>query len=136
MQYRTTLMIKECQNSPHFTLITDNAALGEVCRLAREKSAVALDTEFVRVSTYFPKLGLIQLYDGERVSLIDPLAITYFSWSSIYMVSNINGTWMTLIYISRTHPFSSLSPSVTQPTGDFLHHKWDQIFAFSFLPSF
>lgn len=79
MQYRTTLMIKECQNSPHFTLITDNAALGEVCRLAREKSAVALDTEFVRVSTYFPKLGLIQLYDGERVSLIDPLAITDFS---------------------------------------------------------
>lgn len=72
-------MIKECQNPPHFTLIMDNAALLDVCNLAQQKSAVALDTEFMRVSTYFPKLGLIQLYDGELVSLIDPLAITDFS---------------------------------------------------------
>ncbi|OOF58724.1 ribonuclease D [Rodentibacter myodis] len=72
-------MIKECQNQPHFSLITSNQALAEICTLARQQSAVALDTEFVRVSTYFPKLGLIQLYDGERVSLIDPLAITDFS---------------------------------------------------------
>ena len=72
-------MIKECQNPPHFTVITDNTALLEICNLAQMKSAVALDTEFMRVSTYFPKLGLIQLYDGERVSLIDPLAITDFS---------------------------------------------------------
>ena len=33
----------------------------------------------MRVSTYYPKLGLIQLYDGDRVSLIDPLSITDFS---------------------------------------------------------
>lgn len=72
-------MIKECQNLPHFTVITDNTALLEICNLAQQQSAVALDTEFMRVSTYFPKLGLIQLYDGERVSLIDPLAITDFS---------------------------------------------------------
>ncbi|WP_105882196.1 ribonuclease D [Haemophilus influenzae] len=72
-------MIKECQNSPHFRVIADNAALLEVCNLAQQQSAVALDTEFMRVSTYFPKLGLIQLYDGERVSLIDPLSITDFS---------------------------------------------------------
>lgn len=72
-------MIKECQNPPHFRVIADNATLLEVCNLAQQQSAVALDTEFMRVSTYFPKLGLIQLYDGERVSLIDPLAITDFS---------------------------------------------------------
>ncbi|AAX87446.1 Ribonuclease D [Haemophilus influenzae] len=72
-------MIKECQNPPHFRVISDNAALLEICNLAQMKSAVALDTEFMRVSTYFPKLGLIQLYDDERVSLIDPLAITDFS---------------------------------------------------------
>lgn len=72
-------MIKECQNPPHFRVVTDNTALLEVCNLAQQKSAVALDTEFMRVSTYFPKLGLIQLYDGEHVSLIDPLAITDFS---------------------------------------------------------
>lgn len=72
-------MIKECQNPPHFTVITDNTSLLEICNLAQQQSVVALDTEFMRVSTYFPKLGLIQLYDGERVSLIDPLAITDFS---------------------------------------------------------
>ena len=72
-------MIKECQNPPHFTVITDNTSLLEICNLAQQQSTVALDTEFMRVSTYFPKLGLIQLYDGERVSLIDPLAITDFS---------------------------------------------------------
>ncbi|WP_118803339.1 ribonuclease D [Haemophilus haemolyticus] len=72
-------MIKECQNLPHFRVITDNTALLEICNLAQMKSTVALDTEFMRVSTYFPKLGLIQLYDGERVSLIDPLAIMDFS---------------------------------------------------------
>ena len=72
-------MIKECQNPPHFTVITDNTSLLEICNLAQQQSAIALDTEFMRVSTYFPKLGLIQLYDGERVSLIDPLAIRDFS---------------------------------------------------------
>ena len=72
-------MIKECQNQPHFTLIQNNEELAQVCQLARQQSAVALDTEFMRVSTYYPKLGLIQLYDGDRVSLIDPLSITDFS---------------------------------------------------------
>lgn len=72
-------MIKECQNPLHFSLITNNDELANVCRLAQQQNAVALDTEFVRVSTYFPKLGLIQLYDGERVSLIDPLSINDFS---------------------------------------------------------
>ncbi|QPB42963.1 ribonuclease D [Rodentibacter haemolyticus] len=72
-------MIKESQNQPRFSLITTDQALAETCCLARQQSAVALDTEFVRVSTYFPKLGLIQLYDGERISLIDPLSITDFS---------------------------------------------------------
>ena len=72
-------MIKECQNPPCFCLINNNHSLADVCQSAREQSVVALDTEFVRVSSYFPKLGLIQLYDGERVSLIDPLSITDFS---------------------------------------------------------
>ena len=72
-------MIKECQNPPCFSLINNNHSLADVCQSAREQSVIALDTEFVRVSSYFPKLGLIQLYDGERVSLIDPLSITDFS---------------------------------------------------------
>ncbi|MGE9549988.1 ribonuclease D [Erwinia amylovora] len=60
-------------------MITTNEALAEVCHAARQVPAVALDTEFVRTRTYYPGLGLIQLYDGETVSLIDPLPITEWS---------------------------------------------------------
>lgn len=59
----------------NYQLITDNDALGQICTQARRHAQVALDTEFVRTRTYYPQLGLIQLYDGERLSLIDPLAI-------------------------------------------------------------
>ena len=40
----------------------------------RGAPALAIDTEFVRERTYFPRLGLIQVGDGELASLIDPLA--------------------------------------------------------------
>ncbi|MFU2047827.1 ribonuclease D [Avibacterium gallinarum] len=70
---------KEIKNPPHFQIVTSDIVLAEVCQRAREKSCVALDTEFIRTRTFYPKLGLIQLYDGEQVSLIDPLAIGDFS---------------------------------------------------------
>lgn len=73
------MTIKELKNRPHFELVTSNQALAEVCHHALSKREVALDTEFVRVRSYYPKLGLVQLYDGERVSLIDPNEIDDFS---------------------------------------------------------
>lgn len=63
----------------NYSLITTDDALAEVCQAARQFPVLALDTEFVRTRTYYPRLGLIQLYDGERLSLIDPLAIS--DWS-------------------------------------------------------
>ncbi|WP_233116670.1 ribonuclease D [Aggregatibacter actinomycetemcomitans] len=69
---------KEVQNPPHFSVVTDDAELARVCQAARQQSAVALDTEFVRVRTLYPKLGLIQMYFGDRVALIDPLPIQDF----------------------------------------------------------
>ena len=66
---------KECQNPPHFKLITEDSALAEVCAFARQQSAVALDTEFVRTRTLYPQLGLVQLYAGDEVALIDPTTI-------------------------------------------------------------
>lgn len=59
-------------------IVTDDA-LRALCEAARRVSAIALDTEFVRTRTYYPQLGLIQLYDGEQLALIDPLPIT--DWS-------------------------------------------------------
>ncbi|PWC12202.1 ribonuclease D [Brenneria corticis] len=60
----------------NYQLITTDAGLKQVCTQARQYTQVALDTEFVRTRTYYPQLGLIQLYDGERLALIDPLTIT------------------------------------------------------------
>ncbi|MBS9424442.1 ribonuclease D [Photorhabdus caribbeanensis] len=60
----------------NYQLITTDAQLQQVCERAKKYSKVALDTEFVRTRTYYPQLGLIQLYDGEQLSLIDPLNIT------------------------------------------------------------
>ncbi|WP_459175615.1 ribonuclease D [Ewingella americana] len=60
----------------NYQLITTNDALERVCLQARAYSQIALDTEFVRTRTYYPQLGLIQLFDGENLALIDPLPIT------------------------------------------------------------
>ena len=56
------------------TLLTTTAEVAELCvELAREPF-VALDTEFMRDRTYFPKLCLIQLAGEERHAAVDPLA--------------------------------------------------------------
>ena len=41
-----------------------------------EVSVIALDTEFLRFNTYYPILGLIQIYTGKDCYLIDPLCIS------------------------------------------------------------
>ncbi len=58
-----------------YQLITSDSALQRICEQARTRKEVALDTEFIRTHTYYPQLGLMQLYDGENLSLIDPLVI-------------------------------------------------------------
>ncbi|APG18523.1 ribonuclease D [Kosakonia radicincitans] len=57
-------------------MITTNDGLATLCEAASAFPAIALDTEFVRTRTYYPQLGLIQLFDGEHTALIDPLTIT------------------------------------------------------------
>lgn len=57
-------------------MITTDDALASLCEAVRAFPAIALDTEFVRTRTYYPQLGLIQLFDGEHLALIDPLGIT------------------------------------------------------------
>ena len=57
-------------------LITVNAALAAYCQQAAQAKVLALDTEFIRQSTLAPKLGLIQMFDGAALALVDPLEIT------------------------------------------------------------
>ena len=57
-------------------MITTDDALASLCEAVRAFPAIALDTEFVRTRTYYPQLGLIQLFDGEHLALIDPRLVT------------------------------------------------------------
>lgn len=55
--------------------IRDDLSLAEHCREWRQLPFVAVDTEFMRVDTFYPKAGLIQIGDGKCAFLIDPLLI-------------------------------------------------------------
>ncbi|HZV08769.1 MAG TPA: ribonuclease D, partial [Novosphingobium sp.] len=55
-------------------LITTTDALADLCgRLARAQF-VCVDTEFMRESTYWPELCLIQIADDKEAAAIDPKA--------------------------------------------------------------
>lgn len=58
------------------SLLCDNQSLARFCANALQQPSLALDTEFIRQSTLLPKLGLIQLFDGQQLALVDPLTIT------------------------------------------------------------
>jgi ribonuclease D len=62
-----------------YNFITSNQALADFCQQASQVEAIAVDTEFVRTRTLYPQLGLIQIYDGKQLVLVDPLAIDDFS---------------------------------------------------------
>jgi ribonuclease D len=55
--------------------IRDNASLAQHCANWRDLPFVAVDTEFMRVDTFYPIAGLLQVSEGERAYLIDPLLI-------------------------------------------------------------
>ena len=55
-------------------LITDSAALAELCKRFATADFVCVDTEFMRESTFFPELCLIQIADAHEAAAIDPLA--------------------------------------------------------------
>lgn len=57
------------------TYIEDHASLVELCQKLAKADVLAIDTEFVRTRTLYPKLGLIQVNDGENLALIDPVAV-------------------------------------------------------------
>lgn len=55
-------------------LITDSAALAQFCALISDAPFIAVDTEFMRESTYYPELCLVQVATTEHSAAIDPLA--------------------------------------------------------------
>ena len=58
-----------------FQYINEQRSLDEIVKQYQQSDILVLDTEFVRTRTYYAKLGLIQAYDGNTLTLIDPIAI-------------------------------------------------------------
>jgi ribonuclease D len=56
--------------------ITTAEQLQEACRLWCQEAYIAVDTEFVRTTTFYPEAGLLQVADSQGSYLIDPLTIT------------------------------------------------------------
>ena len=54
--------------------ITTTAELADYCRRVKGSPFIAVDTEFMRETTYWPKLCLIQAATPEHEAVIDPLA--------------------------------------------------------------
>lgn len=59
---------------PEFFVDTPDQ-LDEVCAQLRDSEWIALDTEFIREKTYYPRLCLLQVSNGKIAACIDPLAI-------------------------------------------------------------
>ena len=55
--------------------IAEPSALEALCADLATRDCVAVDTEFMRVRTYWPELALVQLAVPGRVALVDPQAI-------------------------------------------------------------
>ena len=62
-----------------FIIINSDASLATMVEACQAQAAIALDTEFIRTDTFYPKPALLQIYDGHQVYLIDPLAISDFT---------------------------------------------------------
>lgn len=62
-----------------FLYIDNDAALASFCADLDDAHYCAIDTEFIRESTYYAELALIQIGSGERFACIDPLAIDDFT---------------------------------------------------------
>ncbi|MEM0898646.1 MAG: ribonuclease D [Pseudomonadota bacterium] len=56
------------------TIITETDALAEVCERFRQSPYITIDTEFVRETTFWPDLCLVQIAMDDDAVLIDPLA--------------------------------------------------------------
>jgi len=55
-------------------LIEDSAALANLCTRLAQSPFVCVDTEFMRESTFWPELCLIQIADEHEAAAIDPMA--------------------------------------------------------------
>ena len=61
--------------SVDFTMIGSAVELAGLVTRLNDVDVISIDTEFARFNTYYPIVGLIQIYDGSECFIIDPLEV-------------------------------------------------------------
>ncbi|MEX0964978.1 MAG: ribonuclease D [Pseudohongiellaceae bacterium] len=59
--------------------VSDASRLNGLCEVWSEQEFIAVDTEFERTSTFYARIGLLQIADGSSCYLVDPMTID--DWS-------------------------------------------------------
>ena len=59
--------------------VKDTNHLIKLCSKLNKSKFLAIDTEFIREKTYWPKLCLIQVFNGEDKIIIDPVSYTHLT---------------------------------------------------------
>jgi ribonuclease D len=78
------------QNTIDLVLITQTADLEAFCDSVSHDEFITVDTEFLRETTYYPKLCLIQIAGANASALIDPLAQGLDLSSFFALMANTN----------------------------------------------
>lgn len=59
-----------------YTMVTEADVLQSLVQQWLQRKVVAIDTEFLRTNTYYPIVGLVQVFDGRECHLIDPQSVS------------------------------------------------------------
>ncbi len=107
----------------HYQLITQQDELEQYLASLADVP-LAIDTEFVRTRTYYPQLGLFQVYDGEHLALLDPLTLDLSAlWQRLgregqIAILHASGEDLKLSGIRRaTCPTRCMTPSLLLPSS-------------------
>ena len=76
--------------SSDYQYIDTNAGLQQACETLIQAPAIAVDTEFVRVDTFYPIPGLVQIAAAGETFLIDPITID--QWQPLQALLTDPGT--------------------------------------------
>lgn len=100
-----------------YRFIDSDSQLQQHCDHWLTCPVLALDTEFIRVDTFYPKAALIQIQDDQGCWLIDPLKIN--DWSAFRQVLQADSVLKVLHACSEDlDVFAKLTGALPQPMMD------------------